>query len=215
FSLWDGLQISVSQAILLFLFVAGISHWLLERSSRSLKIGLLALLFFVTLRSISFIQTNRQQKLIVYNVPRQTAIDIISGRDYMFLGDSSLLANDLARNFHLKPSRVAHRVKQVSRIAEFNLYENYWSFRDMHILLLSTPVYFPPQEQKPVIDLLIISKNSALNFKKLVASLIIKQVVFDGSLPAWKIQSWEKDCNSLGIPCYDVTTKGAFVMKLR
>ena len=51
--------------------------------------------------------------------------------------------------------------------------------------------------------------------KKLAASLDIKQVVFDGSVPAWKANYWKKDCDSLHIPWYDVTTKGAFVMSLR
>jgi len=51
--------------------------------------------------------------------------------------------------------------------------------------------------------------------KKLAASLDIKQVVFDGSAPAWKTKYWKNDCDSLGIPWYDVTMKGAFVMSLR
>ena len=51
--------------------------------------------------------------------------------------------------------------------------------------------------------------------KKLAASLDIKQVVFDGSVPAWKTTYWKKDCDSLHIPWYDVTMKGAFVMKLQ
>ncbi len=215
FSLWNGLQISLVQALLLLLFLVGASYWLMERSSRGLQTGLLALLGFVTLRSLSFLQMDRQQKLIVYNVPRKTAIDIVSGRDYLFAGDSNLLADEFARNFHLKPSRVLHRVSPVGHIRSFNPYENYWSFGGKHILLLNKPVYFPPLKEKPVIDLLILAKNPAINFQKIVTSLEIKQVVFDGSAPAWKIQYWKKDCDSLGIPCHDVTTKGAFVMKLR
>jgi competence protein ComEC len=43
----------------------------------------------------------------------------------------------------------------------------------------------------------------------------IKQVVFDGSCPAWKIKYWKMDCDSLHIPFHDVSEKGAFVMNLR
>ena len=42
----------------------------------------------------------------------------------------------------------------------------------------------------------------------------IKQVVFDGSVPFWKLPYWKKDCDSLHIPYHDVSEKGAFVMNL-
>ena len=50
--------------------------------------------------------------------------------------------------------------------------------------------------------------------KKLAASLDIKQVVFDGSVPSWKSVYWKKDCDSLHIPWYDVTMNGAFEIKI-
>jgi competence protein ComEC len=50
---------------------------------------------------------------------------------------------------------------------------------------------------------------------KLAETFSVKQVVFDGSCPAWKINYWKKDCDSLHIPWHDVSVKGAFVMNLR
>ena len=215
FSLWDGLQISVLQAILLVLFAVGISYWLMEKSARGLKLGLFALLGFVALRSFSFIQSNKQRKIIVYNVPQKRAIDIVNGRNYLFVGDSDLLTNDFARNFHLKPSRILYRIKDVDTLDNLTVHEDYLSYNGKKILLLDEALSFAPQQPKPSIDLLIISKNPKVYMKKLAASLDIKQVVFDGSVPAWKTTYWKKDCDSLHIPWYDVTMKGAFVMNLR
>lgn len=215
FSLWDGLQISILQAILLIFFAVGASYWLMEKSTRGLKLGLFALMGFVALRSYSFIQSNQQQKIIVYNVPQKRAIDIVDGRKYLFIGDSDLLVNDFSRNFHLKPSRILFRITGVSTIDNLYYYENYLSYHNKHILLLDKPVSFIPQLPRPTIDLLVISKNPKVYMKKLAASLDIKQVVFDGSVPAWKANYWKKDCDSLHIPWYDVTMKGAFVMSLR
>jgi len=215
FSLWDGLQITLLQAVLLVLVAAGTSYWLMEKSVKGLKAGLLALLGFIALRSGSFIERDQQQKIIVYHVPQKRAIDIISNRNYFFIGDSDLLNNDFSRNFHLKPSRTLHRVKEVNVSAHFSVDENYLSFGEKHILLLDKPISFGLQDPKPSIDLLVISKNPKLYMKKLAASLDIRQVVFDGSVPAWKATLWKKDCDSLHIPWYDVTMKGAFVMNLR
>jgi hypothetical protein len=54
------------------------------------------------LRTASFIPANDRQQLIVYNVPQKTAIDLIDGRKYLFVGDSDLLADDPYRNFSYK-----------------------------------------------------------------------------------------------------------------
>lgn len=214
FSLWDGLQISILQAVLLLLFAAGTSYWLMEKSKAGLKLGLLTLLGFAALRSYSFMQSDRQQKIIVYNVPQKRAIDIVSGRNYLFIGDSDLLANDFARNFHLKPSRILYRINDGTTLDNLSLFENYLSYNDKHILLLDESVSFLAEGAKPSVDLLVISKNPKIYIKKLAASLNIRQVVFDGSVPAWKANYWKKDCDSLHIPWHDVTVKGAFEMRL-
>lgn len=214
FSLWDGLQITILQAILLFLLATGISYWLMEKSKAALKLGLFALLGFIALRSSSFIQANQQQKIIVYNVPQKRAIDIINGRNYSFVGDSDLLANDFLRNFHLKPSRILYRMNEVETIPGQLVNDNYINYNGNHILLVDKTVSFAAQVNKPIIDLLVISKNPKVYMAKLAQTLDIKQVVFDGSVPAWKTNYWKKDCDSLHIPWHDVTMKGAFEMKL-
>jgi len=214
YSLWDGLQINMPQAILLFFLVTGISYWLMEKSKLALKLALFSLLGFTALRTMSFIESSQQQKIIVYNVPQKRAIDFVDGRDFLFFGDSDLLGNDFARNFHLKPSRILHRINGKTHLPNLSGTSNYFTYYGKHIMLLNEAISFEPQETKPIIDLLIISKNPKVYMKKLAAALDIKQVVFDGSVPSWKSGYWKKDCDSLHIPWYDVTVKGAFIMKL-
>ncbi len=214
FSLWDGLQINILQTLFLLAFAIGITHWLLEKKSTSLKLGLISLLGFVTLRSVAFINSNNQQKIIVYNVPQKTAIDFIDGRNYRFVGDSDLLADDFARNFHLKPSRILYRINDLENLNELKADGNYIDFKGRKILLIDETVNYLTIESKATIDLLVISKNPKLYMKRLASSLNIKQVVFDGSVPVWKTQYWKKDCDSLKIPWYDVSSNGAFVLKL-
>lgn len=214
FSLWDGLQISIIQTILLLLFAIGISYWLMERSGRSLKLALVALLCFVVIRSVSFIQSNQQQKIIVYNVPQKTAIDFVNGRNYVFVGADDLFVDDFARNFHLKPSRILYRINESPGLDELVRSENHFTYKGKNILLLAETTTFDTTSTKPVIDLLVVAKNPKLYMKKITAALDIRQVVFDGSAPAWKTKYWKKDCDSLKIPWHDVTTQGAFVMKV-
>jgi len=215
FSLWDGLQITIWQALLLLFFGAGIAYWLMEKSKKGLVAGLMALLFFSILRSDSIIRAEHQQKIIVYNVPQKTAIDFIDSRKYLFVGDSSLLANDFARNFHLKPSRILYRISDTDTLHSITSSGNYINNNGKHILIIDETISFVSNSNKPVIDLLVISKKPKLYISTLARSLDIKKVVFDGSVPDWKTTYWKKDCDSLQIPWHDVTKMGAFVMNLR
>ena len=64
-------------------------------------------------------------------------------------------------------------------------------------------------------DVVILSGNPKLYISHLANALEVKQIVIDGSVPHYKADLWKKDCDSLHLPCHDVSEKGAFVMKLQ
>lgn len=214
FSLWDGLQVNMPQVILLIIAVAGLGLFFIEKTKPGLKIALIALAGFFLFRSVSFIKANNQHKIIVYNVPQKQAIDIINGRKYTFTGDTDLLADDFTRNFHLKPSRIFHRIESSDSFLTHFQNNSFAFFGNKMVLKIDSTKYFRPVQKKLSLDILIVSKNPKLYFKKMAETFNIKQVVFDGSVPSWKMKYWKKDCDSLHIPYYDVTEKGAFVMSL-
>jgi competence protein ComEC len=215
FSLWDGLQITIVQTLLLYLFISAACYWLMQKSVTGLKTALLALLCCMVIRSRSFLQAAGQQKIIVYNVPKKRAIDIIRGRTFQFLGDSSLMGNDPARNFHLKPARTLFRITEEEELPGKNGNIPLLYTGNKKIILIDQPVSFQHAEPLPVVHLLILSGNPKIYMKKLAATLNIRQVVFDSSVPAWKSRYWKKDCDSLHIPWHDVAENGAFETDLQ
>jgi competence protein ComEC len=168
-------------------------------------------MLFVSFRSWSFSQAYNQRKLIVYNVPKYSAIDLIVGRTYNFVGDSALLYDDFIRNFHIQPSRILHRTDQKQVLPVFC---KDFVFCNKKIALIDAEKGFAPLQPKQTIDVLILSKNPKLYIANLTRTFYIKQIVIDGSVPAWKTKLWERDCDSLHIPCFNVNEKGAFVMNL-
>jgi competence protein ComEC len=214
YSLWDGMQISILQAAFLIIVVAGFGYWLLEKQKGGTWVGIFALLFFVAARSFSFYRSDEQQKLIVYNVPKHQAIDFIEGRNYFFIGDSELLANDFITNFHVKPSRILHRVEPSNQLSNFSFQGNFLQAGGKRILIIDKSLVFDTTGAKISVDLVLISKNPKLYINKLAKTFNIRQVVFDASTPSWKLKYWNKDCDSLHIPFHDVNKKGAFVMNL-
>ena len=95
-------------------------------------------------------------------------------------------------------------------------YEYYYRFGGKNILCLDSGIYFEKQadSNRPVIDLLVLSGNPKLYLNRLAEALDIRQLVIDGSVPAWKAGLWKKDADSLQIPFYYTGEKGAFVMSL-
>lgn len=208
FSTWPSLSINLVQAVCLTLFSLAICYWLLEKQRRQATLALASLTLFLVLRGYSFLEAGRQQKLVVYNVPRLPAMDIICGRQYLFLGDPLLLHDGFERNFHLQPSRILHRIspqKTVDQPRQFTL-------AGKRILRLEEALPFAAAAPKQQIDLLVLSKNPKLYIEQLHEAFSIRQVVMDGSVPPWKAALWKKDCEALKIPCYNVAEEGAFVM---
>ena len=81
-------------------------------------------------------------------------------------------------------------------------------------MIIDTAMNFPYRDDKIRVDLLILAGNPKFyisNFKK---SFTAEQIVIDSSVPAWKSRLWKKDCDTLHIPCHNVSEEGAFVMKL-
>jgi len=211
FSTWNGLSINIIQTALFLIFVIGFCHWLSEKKKSVFWISAFCLFALLSLRAVSFIQAGQQKKIIVYNVPRYQAVDLIDGRSFLFIGDSDLLYDDFIRNFHIQPSRVVHRIQPAETI---RLNSKDFDFGNTHISIIDTGFNFQTQLQKQNIDLLILSKNPKLYISNLNNSFSIKQIIIDGSVPAWKARLWKRDCDSLHIPCYDVSEKGAFVLNL-
>jgi len=176
-----------------------------------LTCSLISLMMFVVIRSISFSQAYEQKKLIVYNVPKYSAIDLVYGRRFNFIGDSTILCDDFLRNFHIQPSRILHRIQQNQSLP---ICCKNFEFCDKTIAIIDTSKYFLPTEKKQPIDILILSKNPRLYISNLLKTFSISKIVIDGSVPPWKARLWKQDCDSLHIPCFDVSEKGAFVVNL-
>ena len=211
FSLWNGFSLSLPQTGLLLLAATAICFWLMEKRKWMFLTGFGSLLLFTCIRSVSFHKAFHQKKLIVYNVPKHPAIDIINGRTYSFIGDSSLLTNDFIRNFHIQPSRVLHRIEQKQSLP---IYCKEFEFYNKKILILDSANRFSSAALRQHIDVLILSGNPRLYVSDLIRIFSVGQIVIDGSVPEWKSKFWKRDCDSFHIPCHDVSEKGAFVMNL-
>ncbi|RYG41617.1 MAG: ComEC family competence protein, partial [Chitinophagaceae bacterium] len=181
-STWDSLQITLFQSYLLYFVIAAAGCWLIEKQKAALPFMLIGLFGFFLMRDYSFIQAGRQRKLIVYNLSKQSAIDIIESRHFYFHGDSAAAMDPFTKNFHLKPSRTLTRVKRVELFPGLEIIDTYLSFDGKKVMILQDARHYRPIASRPVIDLLIISKKANPDIGRLSRIFEIKTIVFDGSV---------------------------------
>jgi competence protein ComEC len=214
FSVWSNLQINILQTWLLYGLIVAVCIWLLRRSSKAFIISLAFLTSFVASVSIDIIDHSQQQKLIVYNVPKSSAIDVLQGNEYTFFGDNILLQDDFLRNFHLKPSRILYRVSSQINDSNFLIKNKITKINNTTVLLVDNSFHCQTTKNKIPVDVIIISKSAAVYMDQLQNAFKFRQLIFDSSNPSWKIERWKKDCNSLHLRFHSVPEQGAFLMDL-
>jgi len=208
-SIWSGLYINLSQMMLLYFMIAALlaSFSTAQKKFRisGLVTSIACCMAFFCFRSISFEKAKKQNKLIIYNIPKLTAIEIYRSRSNTFIGDSAALFDEYVKTFHLRPSRIMHRISG----------ENIWRHKFLNVGNTRIWVIDSIVPARPVtkeVDVLVITKNPRLYLSDLAGKVRLKQVVVDGSASRRRVVYWKKDCDSLGIPFHDTTEKGAFVM---
>ncbi len=213
FAVWDKIPSTVVTTWLLYATVLCLCAWLLNKNKTVLRIALFALLGFVIVHAYENWQITDQQKVIVYNVPKQQAIDFVNGNNYTFLGDSILLQDGMLQNFHLKPGRIALQLKnRVDTIAGYSSLQPFYLFGNKKVLVIDKPFVFEAQDKKINVDLIIISKSPKLYIEQLVQTFTCSQIIADASNSLWKIDKWKQDCDKLNLRFHSIPEKGAFVM---
>ncbi|AXY76294.1 ComEC family competence protein [Paraflavitalea soli] len=210
----DGIQLNIPQAILLYSMIAGITVWLLQKKKTGLLTGLGACWLWLAIQAGSWWMAARQQKLIIYNVPRHQAMDFITGRQYVFKGDSTLLKDPSLENFHLKPCRTAHRISPADSLTSLSQASSLFTFGNTSLLLVDKALPAPKSAGKIPIDIIILSHNAKVSAQELINLFTCNTVVIDPTNTHWKTRTWQQDFQKLGISCHAVTSQGAFVLTL-
>lgn len=215
FAVWDNIPATVLSTCLLYAAMLFWGAWLLLKNKKYFWIGLSSIAVFTLAGAFNNLQSSRQQKLIVYNVPQHKAVDFISGRQYCFIGDSVLRYDGLLQNFHLKPCRIWLQLnKRTDSLAGVSSSGMFYGFHNKKILIADKALYFDTLAEKIDLDLLIISKNPGISISRLANTFNTKQIVFDASNPPWKIKKWEKECMALNLNYYSVARSGAFMYNI-
>jgi len=207
FAIWNYIPATVISTVLLYGIILAACYWLMNKNKAAFKAALVFGSFFTVIMGYTKWATASQHKLIVYNIPKHEAIDIVKGNDYQFIGDEGL--NTVTQNYYLKPARTAFRLSNnIDTLpAQSLLLLN-------KVLLVDSNLNLEPGKKKVDVDMIILSKNPQILIPQLDSVFNCRQYIFDASNSLWKIEQWKKDCERLHLPFHSVPEQGAFVKDL-
>ncbi|MFY7652181.1 MAG: ComEC/Rec2 family competence protein [Chitinophagaceae bacterium] len=214
-SVINGIQINMTEVLLIYLCIFFIMYWLITKYFIYLKAFLIVVIFLFSIKAFRNFQQQQQKLLIVYNVPQKTGIDVINGQDYRFLGDTTLLSNGFLRNFHLQPSRTLYGIAWNEKLLATAIKAPWIISYNKRILVVSNklkPTAF--LKQKMQVDAVIFCQNTQSSVKELAGFIDSKHWIFDSSNSFWKINQWKKECNELHLRHYSTREQGAFILPL-
>ena len=213
-SLSLGISITVLETIIIYtiiiLFFSSIINW----KPRLLQLSLALVIFFMILQLKEQYETQQQSYFIVYDVPKERAIDFVDGNNNYFIATDDLQNNQNTMRFHIMHYRWEKRVNKSTLFPNLFQEKNYFingnfiQFLDQKILLWdknfekpTTALYF---------DYIVVSDKVNLDFKNIKC----KQVIIDSSVPKYKWEQIKKECLKWDIPFYNVNTQGAYLFEL-
>lgn len=215
FSLWEGVLVTFTETILLYLITACFSYAMVQKNKYAFKMAMTFSIILISLNAFYQWENLNQKKMIVYNIGAHKAIDFIAGNEFLFIGDSNLMANPLLENYSLKPSRIFFKANNKIDFhkAKFQQ-DNFYLLQDKKIFMMDTTIMFSPLIEKIKVDYIIISKNPAINVANLAQAFECNQYIFDASNSFRKIEKWKKECEELHLHFHSVSEQGAFVTNL-
>lgn len=218
-ALLQGISISVLETWLIYGMVLLFIYYFINRRSiyliSALGVVILILCSQIVEQNVQF----RQNKFIVYNIPKTSAIDFISSKSNVLLTDSAFAKNESSLLFHVKHNWWDLGINNTKIISE-NYYENDLhimnnkiQFIDKRIVIINKDLDgngVGEHRKKVNIDYLIISNGPKLKMKNALEFYNPKQIIFDSSNPNYKLMKWKEECVELKQSYYSVSDSGAF-----
>lgn len=209
FSITDNIRLSQGE-VLIMGFVIITMYVALKRGKKQwLFASLVAVLVFTGFRLATNNTLLQQQKLVVYNAGKASAIEVIAGNKSVLMADSLALPGTINYRFNLKSATwfygISHRKVVAPSTTLFNC-------AGKVVLVINKG--FTPEQFAGITkaEYVVVSGNTDVDLT-LISKLKPEVVVFDASNKYSKVKEWQRELDRLTVKHYTVS-QGAFVADL-
>lgn len=221
-SVIQGLYVNVAEFALLLsivlLLVLIVSTKKLRLSFLLLSLGIVLFASFAWRR---YEQSN-STKLVVYDLKKHSVVDFIHGREHILMTDSSTLADEFVKGFHLEgnwvesglttdPDYFAPDAKSIS-LNYLTKHENLISF-DQKLLAIwkDDGACDDSLSFRPHIDWMLVSGRESEKLEEILNCYDVELLILDGSVPPYYVKAWKQAAFEAGVELYHTSEQGAYI----
>ncbi len=225
YAVQQGISITVFDTLFLYALIVSLLLYFSKKQFQYLFFAMSLGIILLCSQLIEQYGQFTQKKMIIYNIPKTSAIDFICAKTNLLLTDTAFAKNENGLKFRIKNNwseSGMNDTKIISGNFETNnliIRNNFIQFFDKRIArvnekeVLKTKNIMP---QKPLqVDYLIISRNPYLHISEIVKLFDAKTIIFDSSNSQYNINKWKSECNTLSQSYYSVIDSGALVVNLK
>jgi competence protein ComEC len=209
------IRIHLSQCFLLLITMLCVAAWLLAHRKSFALASLFSFLLFLSVGIFTKYRNLSQEKIIVYNA-NQPYLEYVNGNT-SFTKDTITEKN--LKNFKQYISQPSHlslgitsskdQDKAWRREKNFDIL----SFKSLDILRINSTKKL--KINRPIsVDYLILSDKWMKNPAEILQKISTKELIIDGNIPMWKIESLKSQLQEVDLPIHYVSTMGAKIISL-
>ncbi len=222
-SLVTGLFINIYAVILLFVTLIASAAAINTKRFQWILVGLASLVPVCVFMAFRTVQNQNVNKIIIYNVSKNTLIDCIADKkcdSWKGINLSEKTKNFAAQNCRwgngISENNVIEHSFSDSLVENSKLLysKNILVFCDKKIICHNTPIKLENNQKFPA-DYVLISNNSFHDAAQLQQDFEPKCIVFDASNAFYKVKKWKLECEKIGIATYDLAEKGALTIEVK
>lgn len=222
YSVIRGIWISGFIAFLLYLIVFCLIGALNTYRWKWVMIGNGLFAFIMITFAFQSFQYNSQQKIIVYDVYKNSLIDCVDGRKCYALQNEDIPEKSVS--FATQNNRWEMGITEVEEVhfSNDNLFlknklkiqNGYLQFANQVFAVVDTPLNENYPAEKIALDYIIIRNSPYLEINELFNYFDCDHIIFDSSNKSYQVEKWQKKCRELGVDSWYTAEDGAFVLEL-
>ncbi len=209
----NGVYLNWGQTLLLLAGSFVLAQSFTRRNRHLFLAGIICLFLVAGIGSIRQFSIQRQHLLIVYQIPRKTAIHLLEADRQWLLTNGS--GEETAWTDQIMQTAEWYwGARQQKKLQQTLINYPLIRSRNKQILLIDGRNYTPSMILPPKADWVILMRNAKVSLESLQTRLDCTQFVIDGSNQMWKIREWKKEAAQLHLQCHSTTEQGAFIINL-
>ena len=220
-----GISINTGEFLLIYIIIISLIIYLSIQRKLYFFFVMIAIFFLVGINTFKNHNHLSQRKIIIYNVRKHSAVDLINGKENIFISDSILFNDENKINYHLQnhwwkldltKTKKVNTDKDFLESGNIPIFKsgNFIQFYDKRILILDKNFRTFPKSKKLKIDYAIISNNTKIKIKDIQKCFDIGLLIIDASNSQWNEKRWIKECVKENLKVHSVISSGAMIINI-